>query len=343
MPTQSKVLNGLLDSFEPTVSNAFRAAMADWRNKVDLAALVRALQNGDMAAAVQAMHLDPAALNPFLDTLANAYKSSGIAMSSGYPTFITPTSGSRFTIAFNTRDPIAEAWLRQQSGRLITDITSRQQTAVQQALEAGLAQGDNPTTTALDIVGRVGTNGKRTGGIVGLSIPQAQYLKAAKLELASNDPALLGNYLTRALRDRRFDGFVDRALDGTPIPSDTRTKMLVAYSNRLLKLRGDTIARTETLPALHEGQTESVRQAIAKGAFKASQTRKTWEDAGDSRVRHSHEELDGTTVAFNRPFVSTLGNRMMYPGDVSLGAGAEDIVNCRCIAPIRVDFLAGVK
>jgi hypothetical protein len=40
--------------------------------------------------------------------------------------------------------------------------------------------------------------------------------------------------------------------------------------------------------------------------------------------------------------VSPSGARMMFPGDFSLGAPPEEIINCRCVVKHRVDFLAGV-
>jgi uncharacterized protein with gpF-like domain len=56
---------------------------------------------------------------------------------------------------------------------------------------------------------------------------------------------------------------------------------------------------------------------------------KTWWSAVDKRVRDSHKEAHCRTVPYDHPF--TVGESvMMRPGDASLGAGPEEIVNCRC-------------
>jgi uncharacterized protein with gpF-like domain len=55
----------------------------------------------------------------------------------------------------------------------------------------------------------------------------------------------------------------------------------------------------------------------------------TWNTAGDERVRESHADMEGQQVPLGQPFVSGLGNDLMYPGDPS--APAEDVINCRCV------------
>jgi hypothetical protein len=341
---QLDLLDTLLTKYEPTAAQAFREAMAKWRQHIDVTALLKALSNNDIAGAILAMHLDPAALTSFLDELTAAFKAAGVGTAQSFPVFRDPQTQARFVIGFNVRDPVAEALLRKMAGDLITGITKTQLDAVRLTLETGLAAGQGPAATALDIVGRIGQGGQRTGGVIGLSAVQADYYTAARSELSSLDPALLRNYLTRTLRDKRFDGYVVRALEGEKIPANVQTRMLVSYSNALLKLRGETLARTETLPALHSAQDEAYRQAIQKGGLDPANVTKTWWSAHDERVRPSHRMLSGQRVALNQPFVSPVtGARMMYPGDVSKGAPVSETVNCRCLAYNKIDFLAGVR
>ena len=56
---------------------------------------------------------------------------------------------------------------------------------------------------------------------------------------------------------------------------------------------------------------------------------KTWETVGDNRVRETHMEVEGITIPVDEPFYVG-GYEMMYPHDVSLGAGAEEVCGCRC-------------
>ena len=54
-----------------------------------------------------------------------------------------------------------------------------------------------------------------------------------------------------------------------------------------------------------------------------------WRTMKDDRVRHTHVKVDNTKIGIFERF--NVGNmQMMFPRDVSLGAGPEEIVNCRC-------------
>lgn len=56
---------------------------------------------------------------------------------------------------------------------------------------------------------------------------------------------------------------------------------------------------------------------------------KKWNAAGDSSTRDSHIAVSGTVVKSGE-FFRLAGGDLRFPGDTSLGAGAEEIVNCRC-------------
>lgn len=58
-------------------------------------------------------------------------------------------------------------------------------------------------------------------------------------------------------------------------------------------------------------------------------TKKKWISYRDDRVRTDHADVDGAVVGIEQPF-HVGGYMMMYPKDDSLGAGLEEIVNCRC-------------
>lgn len=56
---------------------------------------------------------------------------------------------------------------------------------------------------------------------------------------------------------------------------------------------------------------------------------KQWFTTLDERARETHLEADLQKVPIDEPF--KVGNSlMMYPMDMSLGASAEEIINCRC-------------
>lgn len=57
---------------------------------------------------------------------------------------------------------------------------------------------------------------------------------------------------------------------------------------------------------------------------------KTWISHKDELTRATHRSADGQTVPIDEPFVVG-GYSLMFPGDTSLGAPPQEIVNCRCV------------
>nr|DAI82166.1 MAG TPA: minor capsid component [Bacteriophage sp.] len=64
-------------------------------------------------------------------------------------------------------------------------------------------------------------------------------------------------------------------------------------------------------------------------AVKSGKTKKKWIDVGDKRERKTHLEVGGTTLSIGEPF-SVGDSLLQFPKDTSLGASADEIVNCRC-------------
>lgn len=93
--------------------------------------------------------------------------------------------------------------------------------------------------------------------------------------------------------------------------------------------RANAIAQTETTAAYNFADLEAWRQSGVVAE-------KDWEDSGDEKVRPSHQSSNVPSVPVDEPF--TVGNsQMMHPGDGSLGAAAEDVVECRCVMMPRLD------
>ena len=340
-PTQAEVFADLLTRYEREIAEGFRRAVDDLGAQADLARIIDALARNDLAGALAALNIEPAAYGPLLDAVQRAYADGG-ATAAGFASAQTPAA---VVIRFDGRNIRAEQWLRQQSSTLVTRIIADQRTAVRSALTAGMARGDNPRTVALDIVGRINrATGRREGGILGLTSAQEGYVANARAELASGDATSLRAYLGRQRRDKRFDRSIAKAIrEETPLPADIQRKAIVAYERRLLQLRGETIGRTEALTSLHAGQQEAYIQAVEAGRVSEGHIRRTWRSAGDLRVRHSHIGLNGDTVGLKEPFTSPTGARLMYPGDTSLGAGPAETIQCRCTVSVRIDFLANIR
>lgn len=228
--------------------------------------------------------------------------------------------------------------MRDTSSRLIEGILDDTRDAVREALQIGEAAGQNPRDTARLIVGTFNrATGRREGGLIGLNSAQTDAAIRARWELHNLDAA----YFRRQRRDRRYDSLVRRAIrDGKPLSQADIDRVAGRYADRLLALRGETIARTETIGALQAAKMEGIRQLIDSGKVARSAVKKIWRATGDARTRDSHMALNGMEAGIDEAFVSPLtGARMLHPHDTSLGAPASEIIQCRCFWDVRIKYL----
>ncbi len=324
----------IIDTFEPRFRRAFLDAIYQMRSDADYAQLVRMVENGDIEGAIRAVGLDPSQLRFIDDVRVDAFRAAG-----DYTAGIIPASideeGFRTIFQFGIRNPSAENWLRQESSNDVVEILGDQRTMIRNFLEEGLKAGDNPRTTALDLIGRVSIEtGRREGGVIGLTSSQEEWVRNYEAELRSDSPS---DALARALRDKRFDKSVLAAeANDEPLADGLISKMVTNYKNRALQYRAESVARTETIAAVHKAQDEAFSQALGLGIVDQDEILLTWNTAGDDRVRASHEELDGQSIQRGEYFETELGV-LRYPGD-PLGE-PEDTINCRCWLEPSIDFL----
>ena len=252
------------------------------------------------------------------------------------------TTAPTFAVRFALGNPLAEQLARELGSTLIRQITDETRQQARQVIADGIAQGVNPRTTALNLVGVTDrATGSRVGGIVGLTSQQLGWAAQAADELSGEPPSAA--YLERQARDRRFDSTVRRAIrEGRAIPEAQRAMMIRRYRARLLKLRGETIARTESIAALNGGRYEATRQMVERGLATPDRIVLTWSDSRDARVRDLHRMMNGQQRRFGEPFVSPTGALLRYPGDVGLGASGADTVRELPVLHGRNGRLAGV-
>jgi hypothetical protein len=337
-PTQQQRIEALLEKFDPVIREAFLASIKDIVDRARLNVIITALERGDIDSAVRATHVETAAFQPMDAAIRQAFLEGGATTAATMPPMKDP-AGATMVFRFDVRMPAAENWLTSHSSTAITGIVDDQRTAIRTALTEGMAQGNNPRTTALDIVGRTNVaTGRREGGIVGLTSQQTDYVINARRELLSGDPAQMRNYLGRQRRDKRFDAQVLKAIkEGQPLDQATVTRMTGRYADRLLQLRGETVGRTESMTAINASREEAWQQAVKKGNFPAVSVRRTWHATQDARTRDSHRHLNGETVGLNEHF----SNGLRYPGDPS--GPLSEIANCRCRLNYRRDYFSNLQ
>jgi hypothetical protein len=327
----------LIDAWDPKVRQAFLDSISNVRSRAQVDQIAKMLEAGDVEGALRAVGLDPVSFRPFDKTFEAAFDAGGTHTAAVVPA-LTEASGLKTVFQFNIRNPAAESWLRTYSSQLVTDILADQRTMIRNALAAGMQAGANPKATALDLVGRIGASGQREGGLIGLTDTQAGWVRNYASELASDNPAAA---LTRSLRDARFDATVLKAAqDKMPLSRDLIDRMVTAYKNRALRNRAETIARSETITALHQAQELAMQQAIGSGVVSHEHVGGTWRTANDSKVRDAHRELDGKFAKIGVAFQSSLGS-IRFPGDPL--ASVANTANCRCYREVKIDYLAGIK
>lgn len=338
-------LEQIAQNFEPIIRKAFLEAIETIRSDTVIEDIIDRLENGDIAGAVNAIPVDTVAFNPIAEAIKQTFNAGGIAAISVLPRLKSP-SGHKVVVRFDARNPRAEQWLSQHSSNLITEIVRDQKQAVRKVLTTGMIYGRNPCSVALDIVGRVEkVTGRRTGGILGLTSNQSSFVENARQELISGQIEGYRAYLGRKLRDKRFDRTVLKAIDrGEPLTTSTVTKMINRYEARLLKLRGDTIARTEALESLNASQQEAMEQTLEKTIYTDQDVEREWRATLDNRVRDSHAAMNRQKVkGMQTPFVTPNGYKMRYPHDRSLGAPASETINCRCVQLVRLNYMKNLE
>ena len=137
------------------------------------------------------------------------------------------------------------------------------------------------------------------------------------------------NGLTPHFSGGAFGGVV--MVDG----QDTRYHTPRDLARRVQSVMGGRIKSSAELIARTE-----VHQAVQRGSLRAAQSMsiadsltKEWVSGGDDRVRESHRDAHGQTVALDDDF-DVGGATGPMPGN--LGAAEEDI-NCRCTVRYRRD------
>lgn len=85
-------------------------------------------------------------------------------------------------------------------------------------------------------------------------------------------------------------------------------------------------ARTMVTSAENHGRLDGYDELEAGGVV----LEKVWIATPDARVRDWHLSMDGQQVGIHDAFVDGNGEKLMCPGDQSLGASGRTIWNCRC-------------
>ena len=314
------------------LTKAFLRGVSNIADSAKIRELERAMQSGSDAV-IRAMNIDPSAFNEFRAELLQTYGQSGIDTIADQ-TWRYP-NGQRAVVRWNTLSPRVESYARNNVGALIQGITDEAIRNVRDTIADGYALGRSRNRIATDLIGRL-QDGKRVGGIVGISNQQRVWINNMRRVLA-NDPLQALKYTKR---DRRFDKLIkSSAATGKPLTMAQIDRIAGQYADKLLKSRGLTIARTEAARAIEEGKYEAWKQGLEKTGIPDRFVIRTWNHTGRGvKDRPSHVAMHGKMVrGLTVPFVLNTGTAMLHPHDVTYGAGADEIVNCFCVCNYGID------
>lgn len=151
--------------------------------------------------------------------------------------------------------------------------------------------------------------------------------------LAMEEPDVMPYYpQERALRRG-----IDLAYGKQQITAQVTSSILLGDSiptmANKLQQRIDTMGRVSAIrtarTAFTAAQNGGRQAAYERAADLGIKVRKRWSAVKDKRTRFDHGSADGQVVDFDKPFVVG-GEKLMFPGDGSMGASAGNLYNCRC-------------
>lgn len=326
-----------METLRRAVARAWDEALGAHAANIDAAALAEAIEERDIARAVALMSITAAALGPFSEAIRNAVATGGNGVMGAMPRMEDPRTRSRVRPIMDTRTARIERYIAGRERHFIQQVSRDVQEAAQLIITGSMHNDRGVTSLAVDLVGRTNREtGLREGGLIKLTSEMSAYVENAREELETVRG--MSAYKNRKLRDRRYDGAVNRAIrDGTPLSTAKISEIARAYARRQALYRGAMIARTEALTAYRSGRHEAIKQLTENGLAKPEEIIRTWVTSGTDRTRDQHAAMDGEEVeGIDTPWTMPDGSQMMFPGDTSLGAGGEQTIHCMCVETIRI-------
>jgi hypothetical protein len=131
-----------------------------------------------------------------------------------------------------------------------------------------------------------------------------------------------------------YGGAVDRLRDDlleAGVTGERLEAKVAAYANQLLKVRSNTIARTEIIQAQVAGQRALWDEAAKAGIFNKQTAKRIWKTAKDERTCEICRPLDGQEIPYGALYV-----RQDLPHEQAVNVFGEPLVgppahpNCRC-------------
>lgn len=215
-------------------------------------------------------------------------------------------------VFFDSGDALTLATISELRSRIIQGLEAQQRDAINQIRQ--MAAQISPAPNLQDLKRSLPLTARQTRAVV----KYRQLLEQNSAEA-----------LQRALRDKRFDSTVRRAIQsGQPLTQDQIDKMVSRYAEKQQRFRAQRVAATEAVRIANQSDHVLYQQLISRGELDPDSLERTWTTSGDEKVRDTHRSISGVTHAFGEPWVTSAGNTLRFPGDPM--APISEVAQCRC-------------
>jgi phage portal protein BeeE len=193
------------------------------------------------------------------------------------------------SMSLDLLNPRAVAWARTVGAARVTEITAETRAAVRGLIERAFTEGRDARKTARAIRDVVGLHSRQLNAVENFR---------ARLEADGT--------LTDAVVERRT----------------------ARYAEAQLRLRAQTIARTELMTASNQGQQSLWEAARAEGLLRAERTKRVWILTPDDRLcEEICEPMEDQEVGLDEPFTTGAGEQIAAP---------PAHPSCRCAVGLKI-------
>jgi hypothetical protein len=190
-------------------------------------------------------------------------------------------------IIFDAKNPRIQKYIDKKVGERIQGITDQSKIAIQTVISQGMNKGSPIRTIAENIPRSIGLNDRQAMAVV--------------------------NYQA---------GLLDKGIGGKKLEN-----MTDSYYEKMLDYRTTTIARTESMDAVNQGQLEVWDQAAEQGLYDPSKAVKRWIVTPDDRLCEACQDMDqqevGMDESFDSPEFGEIDAPPLHP-------------SCRCIVELDI-------
>ncbi len=304
-----KTLHRIADAKAPSVKAAFLKAVAETQGTISLKQVEEALSAGNILAAESL--IDWTRFEPEMGLIGKIltgvmtesaeFSAESMGRKIGFKPIVfegfKPNAPAGEIVGFfNLRNPAAEAWIKEHTGLLITQVTDETKKAVRSIILDGQVNGVSPRQMAREIRQHIGLTDGQAKAVLNYRA------KLDKMMSEGKSP-----FKTKPLTTEKIDSLVDK------------------YNRKLLKYRSETIAREETIRACKEGQHNILNQSLEQGLLDTATHERYWIVTRDDRLCPRCRPMGGVTAELDQPYQTPIGP-VMQP---------HLHITCRCNEGIR--------